>query len=272
MARLAVLLAGLLAPGCFGGGGAARPQELPPRIRPPHAIGARGKPPAVSPGQAPAGADGDDAVIAIGALCFDACEFSNRRYRRFLEAVASEGHRFCHPDEPPGKDHTPAWWTDPRFDHPEQPVVGLDWFDAFACARFVGARLPTAAEWDLAARGLEGRRYPWGDQDDPQRYNHGSSQPPWYDESDGYLYPAPVGGPGDLSPDGVQGLMGNVREWCADGPEARRHVRGQAWYQNYGQAIGDLAQAIELDPLERSFTVGFRCVRDAQRSTAEQKP
>lgn len=101
-------------------------------------------------------------------------------------------------------------WLERRFDRlvplePDLPVVHVSWHEAQAYCRFAGRRLPTEAEWELAAGGLEKRRYPWGDDAPaPGRANlHGTVR-------------APVGAfaPGD-TPKGVRQMLGNVWEWTS---------------------------------------------------------
>ena len=119
-----------------------------------------------------------------------------------------------------------------RFVDPEQPVVAVSWFDAVAFCEWFGGRLPTEAEWECAARGgVEGMRYPWGNELPP------------HDEMDG---PRPVarGAPNAY---GLYDVCENVHEWCSDwyaadfyhsspernplGPETgtRRASRGGSW-------------------------------------------
>ena len=101
-------------------------------------------------------------------------------YRRFLEA--GEGRADAMDPQvrqaiPPGKDHTPdaESWRDREFNAPARAVVGVDWFDALAYCAWRGKRVPSEVEWERAARGLDGRRYAWGDSFEPDRCNTADS-------------------------------------------------------------------------------------------------
>ncbi len=107
-------------------------------------------------------------VVELPAFHIDRTTVTNARYAEFL-AEAKGSKEFAHPDEPPGKDYTPAHWRDPRFNDPTFPVVGVDWYDAWAFARWAGGRLPSEDEWEKAARGTDGRIYPWGNEWDPEK-------------------------------------------------------------------------------------------------------
>jgi gamma-glutamyl hercynylcysteine S-oxide synthase len=109
-----------------------------------------------------------------------------------------------------GAIRSPRFWNDQAWSHylsPEQPIVGVSWFEADAFARFSGLRLPSEVEWERAARGDDGRRFPWGDEWRPDFAAHRG----------GLRQTLPVGHfVQNVSPHGVRDCAGNVWEWCAD--------------------------------------------------------
>jgi formylglycine-generating enzyme required for sulfatase activity len=147
-----------------------------------------------------------------------------------------------------------------ELDHASQaeraPVVCVTWAQASAFCAWAGERLPSEIEWEKAARGDDGRRFPWGDAWDPKAAN-------WYDDAgsiDGHATLAPVGSfPNGASPYGALDMAGNVWEWVADGgSDSQRVVRGG----------GHAAKPIALRTSKRILrdahgweNVGFRCAR-----------
>ena len=104
----------------------------------------------------------------------------------------------------------PSYWTDSRFNAPKQPVVGVDWNEARAYCEWAGARLPTEAEWEYAARGSENRQYPWGDAAP-------SANLAVFEQDVSSGRPADVDGrPGGACWCGAHDMAGNVLEWCSD--------------------------------------------------------
>ncbi len=213
-----------------------------------------------------AGGDADEVprVTRAGPLWIDRTEVTISEYRAFLAQVERRGHAACGP-ACPGGSHRPPGFPE-RRGTPEaelRPVTGVSWFDATAFARWAGKRLPTEAEWELAAGAVDQRVYPWGDRWEASRAN--------FQRDD----PAPVlDYPGDESPYGVVGLAGNVDEWCADAQAAPgaeeavgRAVRGGVWYYQpeRGGRIFDRTWAL---PEDRFRDTGFRCARDAPRGGA----
>jgi formylglycine-generating enzyme len=171
----------------------------------------------------------------------------------------------------------PPGWDDPAFNHPQQPVTSVNWFDAVAfcewLSRIMGVsyRLPTVAEWERAARGgREGKLFTWGDEP-PQ------NQPGYED-----LWktgPEQVG----LRPPngfGLYDISENVHEWCLDwfgegyyavspevnprGPESgvRRSSRGGSW--RHQVKITRVAARSSIPPQFRYSDYGFRIVRSAK--------
>jgi len=245
--------------------------------------------------------------VKLRAFAIDRFEVSNAHYRRFLDHVTEHGDTDCrHPDQPEGKDHTPRYWREfnpllanksfarlapfdaKTFTAPDKPVVGVDWFDAWAYAKWAGKRLPTEAEWELAARGTDERRWPWGNEWQWGLCNTGGEKkgvdiPANGKEKDGWIYPAPVTEfAGGDSPFGCRNMAGNVAEWCADwyspdtyhhrpavepadnptGPETGRArvIRGGS--SQRGPNTVRCAARASYEPEFRNFTLGFRCAKD----------
>jgi len=174
-------------------------------------------------------------------------------------------------------------WPGPR---PEQsfnhPVVEVTWHEAKEWCESQGWRLPTEAEWEAAARGSEGRLYPWGDAHITRAANYcdvgckqGTLAVTW--EDDGYPETAPVGTFGaGKTPEGVHDLSGNVAEWVMDcwAPHhegrsswsdrandtcVERTIRGGSWRDRWGSISA--ASRVPLSAATRSNKVGFRCVK-----------
>ena len=169
----------------------------------------------------------------------------------------------------------------------DNPVVQVDWFAAAAYCQWAGGSLPSEAQWEKAARGTDGRLFPWGN-DMPKAafLNAADVNLPvaWAStgQDDGYRYTAPVGSfPEGNSPYGVEDMAGNVWEWtrsllkdypyqAGDGREVSAHpladpasgsmlvLRGGSWYSDYGSVRSTL-RASGL-PGQAQDAIGFRCV------------
>ena len=170
-----------------------------------------------------------------------------------------------------------------RFDRPSYPATLVTWEEAREFCEFRGARLPTEAEFERAARGPLGRRFPWGDLYNSRASNHGRYAWTSADASDGFLELAPVGSfPAGKTPDGFMDLAGNVSEWTADryapeydvldvknpqGPSGSsaspaRVVRGGGFDTAAPWLRG--AARIAAEPNSRQPSTGFRCARTAR--------
>lgn len=206
-------------------------------------------------------------TVRLAAFQIDRTEVSNAQYARFLDYVRGTGdHSFCHRDEPPSKDHVPDFWHDSRFNRKDLPVVGVDWFDAAAYARWAGGRLPDGYEWERAARGDGERFYPWGDRWEPGTCHSAEG---------GATGTVPVdSATEDVSPFGALHLGGNVDEWVADGEKdedglLRAHVRGGNWSTRaMTRAVVFRYQTAVRD--YRGSETGFRCVYDLEESRSQR--
>jgi len=191
--------------------------------------------------------------VVVKAFAIDRTEVTRGDYARCVAA-----HR-CKP-APGARGGADAAVPDTR-DDAQLPITGVDWSDAQAYCRFAGGRLPTETEWEKAARGTDGREYPWGDQADCAKGNWGNfeGEGPCAGQNPGH--PVVVGHyPAGASPYGVLDLGGNVWEWVADKYDEdpkRRVVRGGSCCSFF---VGPrAANRNAWAPDHRDDDLGFRC-------------
>ena len=202
-------------------------------------------------------------TVYLDAYTIDKFEVTVEQYAAYLKKAGAE---------------TPDFWD--RVDHKEdgkRPVVGVDWLDASEYCEYYGKRLPTEAQWEKAARGTDGRRYPWGNDDpSPLFANFASGVAFSYSKSLSPVGSYELG----KSPYGVYDMVGNVWEWVLDwyeknyyqvapqknpaGPTSgdTKVIRGGSWAKR--PAVARVAGRTSLPTSSRSNAVGFRCAGEVR--------
>jgi len=211
------------------------------------------------------------AVVETAAFEIDITEVTVAQYRACVDAGACSAQGLELPNSGTADEPELAWtcnWGKP--DRDRHPINCISWQAAADFCKWAKKRLPTAKEWERAARGTDGRRYPWGNEavkPSPQANLADKtlleSKPGGWglkEFNDGFVSTAPVGSfPAGDSPVGAKDMAGNVWEFVIDGNETRHEMRGGAWsYYPSALRVSDRAYA----PLgRRNGDTGFRCVR-----------
>jgi formylglycine-generating enzyme required for sulfatase activity len=210
--------------------------------------------------------------VYLDAFAIDQVEVTNERYMAFVTAT---GHR-----NPPNPYGSGALLSVNGVE--QLPVVQTTWYDAKAYCSWAKKRLPTEAEWEKAARGTDGRLFPWGNE--PATSRRANFDREWQDEHT--LHPAGSLPDGD-SPYGVRDMAGNAREWVQDwydpeyyghaqernpqGPDKKgvvRSIRGGSWHSPVSD-ITTTARGRGGFALQTHGT-GFRCARGLEAGTPEK--
>ena len=199
-----------------------------------------------------------DRNLTAKACYIDRAEVTNAQYKSFVDATG-------HPAPP-----SPAWeGNQVKPDVAHHPVTHVTWDDADAYAKWAGKRLPTEAEWERAARGGDGRLFPWGETYDPKLC---------VTALDGAKGTSDVGTrPQGRSPFGCDDMIGNVLEWTRDSflpypgaeaeglpfDETKKVARGAGWDEEDPLFTLCTTRHV-LAPDTRAANLGFRCVKDVE--------
>ncbi len=195
-------------------------------------------------------------TVTLDAFWIDQTEVTNGKYARCLRSGS------CNLPADNRSGSRGSYFDDPSF--ADFPVIKVSWNDASAYCKWAGGRLPSEAEWEKAARGTDGRAYPWGETLNNTYANYGGK-----DTTRVASYES------GKSPYGVYDMAGNVLEWVNDyyaiypktpsanptGPATgeKRVARGGSWLSFNGN-IGTTVRFAN-DPMDASETLGFRCVQ-----------
>ncbi len=217
-------------------------------------------------------------MVEIDGFKIDKYEVTNAEYQKFLDWVTDNGDASVrHSSQPENKDHTPRYWKsfvpkvlknngmaklqhfdDETFKQPNQPVVGVDWYSAYAYAKWAGKRLPTEAEWELAAAGPDKNIWPWGNEFAFDKVNSGGYE--HKGERDGHIYLADVNSyPEGVSHYGIFNMAGNAWE-LVDMADGNAVIRGGG-SSSYPSGVSTQSRKV-YEPTFKSFNIGFRCAKD----------
>jgi len=225
-------------------------------------------------------------MATVSPFMIDQTEVTQRAYAAFIEAT---GYRLPHVAEPWAAEGWNWSSTTVDSDRANHPVTLVSFYDAQAYCHWIGKRLPTEAEWQLAALGSvsDARVFPWGSRYQADKLNHGRMTAPNFDESDGFERTAPVGSfVSGVSPYGLMDTFGNAWEYTADlrigdwtwarhdgfdasgaminarvpGPGLRVAVRGGSFYFDFEPNPG--GEWSSFVPESRRKSAGFRCAAD----------
>ncbi len=192
---------------------------------------------------------------------------TNAEYQKFMKAGGYADKNFWTDDNGwkwKEKNHIgePKHINDDSYNDPEQPVVGVSWYEAKAYTKWLTDtrnngfqyRLPTEWEWEKAARGEDRREYPWGDEFDVERCNSAESNIKKPTRVTVY--------PNGRSPYGCYDMAGNVREWTLSFYDQHKEtivLRGGSFFNN---AVECRSASRSFNfPVNRHENVGFRCIR-----------
>ncbi|MCL2449646.1 MAG: bifunctional serine/threonine-protein kinase/formylglycine-generating enzyme family protein [Polyangiaceae bacterium] len=232
--------------------------------------------------------------VVVGPYCIDKYEVTVDRYKACSDAGrckrAGTTNQWADITDAERKAFDPLCNVRDPDVRKKHPINCVDWDMADKFCREDGKRLPAEAEWEFAARGPDGRKYPWGDDDPTATFlnacgrecmqwgeKNGIPQKAMYDVDDGYANTAPVGSfPKGASRYGLEDVVGNVWEWVADyyGPYSKdeqrqptgpargdeRVIRGGAWNGSYASWVRPTFRYKDA-PEKRSYGIGFRCAR-----------
>lgn len=209
--------------------------------------------------------EGPEYVVDAKAFHIDKYEVTNLQYKQFIDATNRKSpNHFRNRTYPEGK-----------VDH---PVVYVSWFDAKAYCEWAGKRLPSDIEWEKAARGTDGRDYPWGDDFDVNKLNSPVRWKSLNMEGD----TTPVGSfEGGKSPYGLYDMAGNVWEWTGSWytqypgntwpsenyGEQYKVLKGGSWWDCSFYRCGVSAPVFNRSYFKQNIknpSFGFRCAKDAE--------